>query len=81
VVTFRLDGTFVTSEVGAPGALATGDWGSPYLYLTTDLGMWFDLPVGLKNTFGYTSVYSRKYEVTGSARERDLIRSNIDPVA
>jgi hypothetical protein len=76
VVTFRLAG-----ENFAVSPLGSGEWNAAYLYLTTDLGMWFDLPVGLKNTFGITSLYSRKYEVTGSARERDLIRSNIDPLS
>jgi hypothetical protein len=75
VVTFRLehDGAFPT--------LGAGTWGAPYLYLTTDLGMWLDLPVGVKNSMGVLDLYSRKYEVTGHAYERTLVRSAIDPLS
>jgi hypothetical protein len=76
VVTFRLAG-----DLFGVSPLAGGLWFADYLYLTSDLGAWFDLPVGLKNTLGITSLYSRKYEVTGSALERDLIRSDIDPLS
>jgi hypothetical protein len=76
VVTFRLAGDlWQTSPLGG------GLWFADYMYLTTDIGMWFDLPVGVENTLGVTSLYSRKYEVTGGAIERDLIRSDIDPVS
>jgi hypothetical protein len=73
VVTFRL------AQDGAFGS--AGDWGAPYLYLTTDLGAWFDLPVGVKNSMGVLDLYSRKYEVTGHAYERTLVRSWIDPLS
>jgi hypothetical protein len=58
-----------------------GYWAAPYFYLTTDLGAWFDLPVGFLNKIGVLSLYSRKYEVSGHAYERTLVRSNIDPVS
>jgi hypothetical protein len=53
----------------------------PYFQLETDVGAYFGLPVGLVNTMGMTSLYTNKYEVTGHAWERDLIRSFIDPLA
>jgi hypothetical protein len=53
----------------------------PYFQLTTDVGAALGLPVGLKNTAGLTSLYSRKYEVTGHAYERSKVRSWIDPLA
>jgi len=53
----------------------------PYFELTTDVGKALDLPVGLFNTIGLTSLYTNKYEVTGHAWERTKIRSDIDPVA
>jgi hypothetical protein len=52
-----------------------------YFELTTDVGKYFGLPVGLKNTAGRTSLYTNKYEVTGHAYERDMVRSSIDPLA
>jgi len=53
----------------------------PYFELTTDVGKALDLPVGLFNTIGLTSLYTNKYEVTGHAWERTKIRSDIDPLA
>ncbi len=53
----------------------------PYFQLETDFGSALGLPVGLKNTAGLTSLYSRKYEVTGHAYERTKVRSWIDPLA
>jgi hypothetical protein len=52
----------------------------PYFELNTDVGKALDLPVGLINTIGSTSIYTNKYEVTGHAWERTKIRSSIDPV-
>jgi len=53
----------------------------PYFELSTDVGKALDLPVGLVNTIGLTSLYTNKYEVTGHAWERTKIRSAIDPLA
>jgi hypothetical protein len=53
----------------------------PYFQLETDLGKALGLPVELKSTAGLTSLYSSKYEVTGHAYERTLVRSWIDPLA
>jgi len=62
----------------------TGNTGTPtitYFELTTDIGSYFGLPIGLKNTAGVTSLYTNKYEVTGHAWERTKVRSDIDPLA
>jgi hypothetical protein len=60
-------------------------WGTsvtlPYFQLTTDVGAFLDLPVGLKNTAGRTSLYTNKYEVSGHAYERTKVRTWIDPLA
>jgi len=62
------------------GIAGTGaSW--PYFELSTDVGKALDLPVGLVNTIGLTSLYTNKYEVTGHAWERTKIRSAIDPLA
>jgi hypothetical protein len=66
--------------------VAGASWATPtptlaYFELTTDVGAYFGLPVGLKNTAGRTSLYTNKYEVTGHAYERDMVRSWIDPLA
>jgi hypothetical protein len=68
--------------------VAGNTWATPvklttlnYFELTTDVGKYFGLPVGLKNTAGRTSLYTNKYEVTGHAYERDMVRSSIDPLA
>jgi hypothetical protein len=53
----------------------------PYFELTTDVGKALDLPVGLFNTIGLSSLYTNKYEVTGHAWERTKVRSDIDPIA
>jgi len=66
-----------STNAGIAGAGAS--W--PYFELTTDVGKALDLPVGLFNTIGLTSIYTNKYEVTGHAWERTKIRSDIDPVA
>jgi hypothetical protein len=61
-----------------------GGAGNPtiaYFELTTDIGSYFGLPIGLKNTAGLTSLYTNKYEVTGHAWERTKIRQAIDPLA
>jgi hypothetical protein len=74
------------------GSASNGNWGGgnvgdtpfaslPYFELTTDVGGFLDLPVGLKNTAGRTSLYTNKYEVTGLAYERTLVRTWIDPLA
>jgi hypothetical protein len=52
-----------------------------YFEMTTDVGAFLGLPVGLKNTAGVTSLYSNKYEVSGHAYERTLVRTAIDPLA
>ena len=51
-----------------------------YFSLRTDMGAFFGLPVGLVTTAGVDSLYTNKYEVSGHAYERTLIRSDIDPV-
>jgi hypothetical protein len=51
-----------------------------YWQLSTDVGKALDLPIGLVNTAGKTSLYSTKYEVTGLAYERTLVRTGLDPV-
>jgi hypothetical protein len=56
-------------------------WKAPYIYLTTDIGAYFYLPIWLVNNIGVTSLYSRRYEVTGHTYERNLVRSGIDPIA
>jgi len=43
-------------------------------YVKTDLGSYFDLPVGLTNAIGYWSVTPSKFEASGHAFERTLIR-------
>ncbi len=53
----------------------------PYFQLESDVGAYFGLPVGVINTMGLTSQYTNKYEVTGHAWERDMIRTAIDPLA
>jgi hypothetical protein len=72
------------------GSGANSNWGNsalapiaslPYFELTTDVGGFLDLPVGLKNTAGRTSLYTDKYEVTGLAYERTKVRTWIDPLA
>jgi len=68
-------------EFPNPGPTYVGYWAAPYFYLSTDLGAWFDLPVGFMNKIGVLSLYSRKYEVTGHAYERTLVRSAIDPAS
>jgi len=63
---------------------SAGGGGNPtiaYFELTTDLGSYFGLPIGLKNTAGITSLYTNKYEVTGHAWERTKVRQAIDPLA
>jgi hypothetical protein len=65
------------SSVPATTPIAT----LPYFELTTDVGGFLDLPVGLKNTAGRTSLYTDKYEVTGLAYERTKVRTWIDPLA
>jgi hypothetical protein len=60
-----------------------GEEGAPqivYWELTTDIGSYFGLPIGLKNTIGLTSLYTNKYEVTGHAWERTKVRQQIDPL-
>lgn len=78
----------VLLEVAGSGA--NSNWGTtaaaptptlPYFQLTTDVGAFLDLPVGLKNTAGRTSLYTNKYEVSGHAYERSKVRSAIDPLA
>ncbi|MFW6138267.1 MAG: hypothetical protein ACOC7U_03745 [Spirochaetota bacterium] len=56
---------------------AGGSWTVGAAYLTSDVGAFAGLPVGLTSKAGYTSLYSSKYEVSGHAYERTLVRSNI----
>jgi hypothetical protein len=86
---FYVDFTIWPDEYNSILLEIAGDtWASPvslttiaYFELTTDVGAYFGLPVGLKNTAGRTSLYTNKYEVTGHAYERDTIRTDIDPLA
>ena len=79
--------TVVTEDYGVPIGEVTyvedsnGLFTVPYFELTTDVGKALDLPMGLKNTAGLTSLYTSKYEVTGLAYERTQVRSWIDPLA
>jgi hypothetical protein len=50
-----------------------------YWEWATDVGKALDLPVTLKNTAGKTSLYTRKYEVSGLAYERP-VRPAMDPI-
>jgi hypothetical protein len=43
-------------------------------YVKTDLGAYFDLPVGLTNAIGWWSVTPSKFEASGHAFERTYIR-------
>jgi hypothetical protein len=43
-------------------------------YVKTDLGAYFDLPMGLTNAIGWWSVTPSKFEASGHAFERTLIR-------
>jgi hypothetical protein len=45
------------------------------------VGEWLGLPIGLVNIAGRTSLYTDKFEVSGHAYERTLVRTNIDPLA
>lgn len=64
-----------------------GTWGAGYMFsvdyfsLTTDLGGYFGLPVGLEATGGRDSLYSREFEVTGHTWESTIIETGIDPLA
>jgi hypothetical protein len=86
---FYVDFTIYPDEYNSIMLEIAGDtWASPvklttinYFELTTDVGAYFGLPVGLKNTAGRTSLYTNKYEVTGHAYERTLVRTFIDPLA
>jgi len=71
----------VLFEVAGNKTFTPGTFTVPYFELTTDVGKALDLPIGLKNTAGLTSLYSRKYEVTGLAYERAATRPFIDPLA
>ena len=52
----------------------------PVFELTTDAGSYFSLPVGFELTAGLTNLYTGKYEVTGHAYERTLVRSGVDSI-
>jgi len=56
-------------------------WSVPYFSLTTDLGGFFELPIGLEATGGMDSLYSREFEVTGHTWESTAIETGIDPLA
>ena len=56
------------------------DIAATYFALRTDVGAFLGLPIGVVNHAGVDSVYTNKYEVSGHAYERTLIRSAIDPV-
>jgi len=76
--------TFMIEVKGAQAAFVT-DGALPlllnYWQLQTDVGKLFDLGIGLTATGGQTDFYSTKYEVTGLAYERTLVRTWIDPLA
>ena len=71
----------LTKEYSQSPLIGGGVATFPYFQLETDIGAYFGLPVGLVNTMGLTSQYTNKYEVTGHAWERDMIRTAIDPLA
>ena len=73
LIEFWGDKSGVETSQGLEGSLG-------YFQLTTDVGAALDLPVGLKTKAGITSVWSRKYEVSGHAYERTPVRSSVDPV-
>jgi len=83
----ELDGGYI-QEFVALGAQGNFDEGgvfingisANYWRLDTDVGKALDLPIGLVNTAGKTSLYSTKYEVTGLAYERDPVRTGLDPI-
>jgi hypothetical protein len=56
------------------------DIAATYFALRTDVGAFLGLPIGVVNHAGVDSLYTNKYEVSGHAYERTLIRSDIDPV-
>jgi hypothetical protein len=49
-------------------------WDFDAWYVKTDLGAYFDLPFGLTNAIGWWSVTPSKFEASGHAFERTLIR-------
>jgi hypothetical protein len=51
-----------------------------YAFITTRLGDYFGLPVGVETEIGKTSLNSNKYEVTAHAYERTMVRTTLDPV-
>jgi hypothetical protein len=71
----------VMFELAASKEYSTRGPGLAYFELTSDIGSYFGLPIGLKNTAGVTSLYTNKYEVTGHAWERTKVRQAIDPLA
>lgn len=68
-----------SGPLGAGTATQNGAARLSYAQITSDVGKALDLPVGLKTKAGITSIWSRKYEVSGHAYERTLVRSSIDP--
>jgi hypothetical protein len=62
-----------------------GNLKNTYWEWSSDLGKALDLPVTLKSTAGKTSIYTRKFEVSGLAYERPAVprlaeRPNMDPI-
>jgi hypothetical protein len=51
-----------------------------YAFITTRLGDYFGLPVGVEAEIGKTNLNSNKFEVTAHAYERTFIRQTLDPV-
>lgn len=69
-------------EIAGDGSMSDqtlGNLKNTYWEWSTDVGKALDLPVSLKNTAGKTSLYTRKYEVSGLAYERP-VRPAMDPI-
>jgi hypothetical protein len=88
ITIWPFDYTAVLIELAAPGdyedvsGVAPTDnvWTVPYFQVTTYIGRALGTPYDFSFTAGKTSLYTRKYEVTGHAYERTKIRSDIDPL-
>jgi hypothetical protein len=51
-----------------------------YAFITTRLGDYFGLPVGVEAEIGITNLNMNDYEVTSHAYERTLVDTDLDPV-
>jgi len=69
----------VLFEFGGSVSGGGQSWTVGAAYLESDLGAVLDLGVGLTVKTGYSSLYSSKYEVSGNAYERTLVRKGIGP--